>query len=734
MHRHTAFSCVLFWILVVCLPIAADNPLPDLESGRMSLTWNDFKVLLEKFTSVKPPEAAPVENAPVESAMSRARYDAAVVSPNSVRIAATFGLTVFKPQGWVSVPVLGNTSAPVSALLDGQDTTLVRNTNNGFSALLNAPGTHTLELVFFASATVDKGVASFSFASALTPLTQMTLNVPAPDVVVESPQAVNIVTSKADDHVTAELAFRSSDTIEVRWSSPAIVQQSAAPQEAPRVTCAVSTLAAITDRYLACESLLRFEVLRGGTDTFHFRLPYDVNVLNVTGEGSAWNSAKDGASNIIDVKVNRRIEDNYAVSVTYEVPLDPAAPAAKLRSLEALDVVRTSGYVGVSARANVEVTSNPDCENLVRIDASELPVSVRSLSPNPILLAFKYSDNAYVLAMDIRRLEDVAVRVASIDHASLLTVITNEGAAVTRARYDVRNNVKQFLRVELPKDAELWSAEVAGSLVKPARDAATGAVLIPLSKSVEANKALGAFPVELTYMQTVARPPSFWGTLDLRTAPADILVNELEWEIRTPETERVCWASGDLLPLDRAPVQRQAGASRITGPTRVETIARLQDGVPKAAAAPAAPAASATPAAIAVAGIMPISTEIPIEGIAHAFRRVIVREAQPLSLRLYFYHGRLARTASAFFTLLSLLTGAALTHTGRRLYRKHPVSRTRLACMGAGAAFCLTLPFILPVSLKPLFLGLVLTFGAEYLSPRLRARIAASMPDAAEKE
>ena len=58
------------------------------------------------------------------------------------------------------------------------------------------------------------------------------------------------------------------------------------------------------------------------------------------------------------------------------------------------------------------------------------------MSPSPILLAFKYTEHPYLFAVDVRKLEDVPVRVASIDRAELTTVLTEEGMAITRAAID----------------------------------------------------------------------------------------------------------------------------------------------------------------------------------------------------------------------------------------------------------------------------------------------------------
>jgi RNA polymerase sigma factor (sigma-70 family) len=216
---------------------------------------------------------------------------------------------------------------------------------------------------------------------------------------------------------------------------------------------------------------------------------------------------------------------------------------------------------------------------------SELPESVRALSPNPILLGFKYTEHPYLLAADVRKLDDMPVRVAAIDRAEITTVVTDEGIAATRARYYVRNNLKQFLRVEVPQGAEVWGAEVAGQVVKPARDNESNTVLVPLLKSAETNQRLGAFPVEVVYMMRMQHTPRLAGRLALYAPATDILANEVQWEVLVPESQRVYRSRGDLKPLRPARLREEAPSPRplaefkstVSGMAQLERADRQKD-------------------------------------------------------------------------------------------------------------------------------------------------------------
>ncbi|MBN2310348.1 MAG: hypothetical protein JXR94_15345, partial [Candidatus Hydrogenedentes bacterium] len=525
--------------------------LPQLDQSRMTIPWSEFKGLLEKLQAAIEAEEPGPPPPPFEWTVSGAQYEAEAVEDSSVHVVGTLDITVLKPEGWVAVPVVGETVAPASARLDGRETPLTIGDKGRLEVAIDTPGTHTFQVECYVPCVSEDGVVRFEFPCPRTPLTRMRLSIPTADATVRSPEAAHVAVTRRDTGVTADLVFKSTDRLAVSWTLPALLRkrEAAKPAEPPRVTSLTSTLASITDRYLVCESRLHYDVLRGGVDTFRLRFPATVNVLAVTGQGAGWTRTEEDGAQVIEVKVNHRIEDAYELAVRYEEPFDEEMATLRVPDMALLDVARETGFIGVAAQSNVEVSASAEVEALTRVDISELPVAVRSMSANPLLLGYKYTEHPFLLAVDVRKLEDVPVRVAAIDRAALTTTITEEGMALTRAVYLVRNNVKQFLRIDLGKGAQVWGAEVGDRVVKPAQDGENGAVLIPLFKSVETNRQLGAFPVAITYMQPIDSPAGALDRLDLVAPATDILANELSWDVLLPESQRVYRSKGDLKPL-----------------------------------------------------------------------------------------------------------------------------------------------------------------------------------------
>jgi len=77
-------------------------------------------------------------------------------------------------------------------------------------------------------------------------------------------------------------------------------------------------------------------------------------------------------------------------------------------------------------------------------------------------------------------------------------LISNEGKTLIQARYAVRNNQRDFLKITLPPGATLWSASLAGKPVRPGQSP-DGGLLLPLDKA-RAGEEAPEFAVEVFYL------------------------------------------------------------------------------------------------------------------------------------------------------------------------------------------------------------------------------------------
>jgi hypothetical protein len=90
-----------------------------------------------------------------------------------------------------------------------------------------------------------------------------------------------------------------------------------------------------------------------------------------------------------------------------------------------------------------------------------------------------------------------AVLLANVEEARYRVLLSNDGKDLVQARYAVRNNQRNFVKVTLPAGAIVWSAALSGKPVRPGQSP-DGSVLIPLEKSRGGEDA-PEFIVELVY-------------------------------------------------------------------------------------------------------------------------------------------------------------------------------------------------------------------------------------------
>jgi hypothetical protein len=118
------------------------------------------------------------------------------------------------------------------------------------------------------------------------------------------------------------------------------------------------------------------------------------------------------------------------------------------------------------------------------------------------MVAFRFrSGDASVarsLSVDIARYAQQAVLMANVEEARYRVLLTKEGKMLVQAQYAIRNNQRNFLKINLPADAVIWSASLAGKPVRPGQ-AADGSLLLPLEKTRAGEDAPG-FVLEIFYL------------------------------------------------------------------------------------------------------------------------------------------------------------------------------------------------------------------------------------------
>ncbi|HBP16176.1 MAG TPA: hypothetical protein DEA08_00090, partial [Planctomycetes bacterium] len=191
-------------------------------------------------------------------------------------------------------------------------------------------------------------------------------------------------------------------------------------------------------------------------------------------------------------------------------------------------------------------------------------------------------DDAWEASLRLKAREVTLPPPAQVHWAHIESVFTRQGEVRHRARYRVSNLRLQFLSLELPPNAEVWSVFVAG---KPRRlHRQDRLALIPLPKKSAADL---SFDVELTY----ATPPAGEfgaGSLEVlgpRLATERVEVGKTFWTTYLPEGYRHGGFKGNVEPSTPAEVQVVVAQQGVEELARLDELARTGRGKKQAVAA-----------------------------------------------------------------------------------------------------------------------------------------------------
>ena len=232
----------------------------------------------------------------------------------------------------------------------------------------------------------------------------------------------------------------------------------------------------------------------------------------------------------------------YVLTVTWDQPRPAKADTMELTGVSAERVERETGLLAISVpqRGTPLQVSELNAADLQRVDTGDFPDwalverASRPFESNgqdaraTTVLAYRYVRPGYKLALNVQQFGEAEVLQALVDSARLTSVVADDGQMMTEMSLSVRNNGRQFLEVELPAGATVWSAFVAGQPVRPSLR--EGKLLLPIQQSGTDD---GAMAVELTYVGTNAFPRAR-GTVGFVSPKFDVPVKNARWEIYLP--------------------------------------------------------------------------------------------------------------------------------------------------------------------------------------------------------
>jgi len=491
--RRKACAARCAWVIICAFMNAivcfSQNAPPT--DGWVVLPVEDYRALR---LAALPAERQP-DPSPVDATLTRVDYELKVEGEIAVG-EARLTIDVIK-DGWVRVAIPAGLMVR-QARLDGRPVSLTHSEKGTGSSyvLIARPGRSVLTLGLVVSVSSVAGTEMLKLPVGASAISRAVVVVPRQGVHARITGGLLLEKSETATESRWVAYGRGNEGLNFAWRRRIDDQRATQPL---RLRGGINQLIGLGEDSTQISAEVQVEVLQGLARQVRLRLPDQFTVNQVAGSTVAdW----DSSTQELLVTFLEPVAQSTRFTVTGELklPRDGQIDVPLVRMPEA---ERETGAVGVEVLGAAEITDRKPA-GLEEADAADLGQLI-SGRQSPSLIAFRLrpadGKSQRSLTLTIARYIPQAVLTANIEEARYSVLITEDGKMLVHSRLAVRNNQRNFLKINLPASAELWSALVAGRPVRPGR-APDGSFLVPLEKG-KSGEETPAFVVELAYIDRV---------------------------------------------------------------------------------------------------------------------------------------------------------------------------------------------------------------------------------------
>jgi hypothetical protein len=459
-------------------------------AGWVVIPVEEYRVLRAK---AYPVERDP-EPPPIDATLTRVDYDLHVAGDLAAG-RASLTVDVLK-DGWVRVPIPAGLLVR-EARLDGKQLSLVagaQGKNGGhLSALLSHVGRSVLLLDVDVPVTSSAGDESISLPSTESGVTRAAVELPRQGIDLRV--AGGLLSEKSDSPgQTKWLAYgRGNEALTFTWRRKTEDHHVDLPL---RLRGSLTQLTSLAEDSASVYAEANLEVVQGAAKEVRIQLPENVTINQVSGAVVADWVMKNGE---LAVTFLEPVEHTARFTISGETRL-PRDGIIDVPLLRLLNAERDEGGVAVEVLGAGEIKSQK-AQGLEDADATDLGEMVASRQ-SPALVAYRAKSGqagaVRSLSVNVARYDQQAVLMANIEEARYQILMSADGKELVQARYAVRNNQRNFVKIALPPGATVWSAALGGQPVRPGQSP-DGSLLLPLEKSRGGEDA-PAFEIEILYL------------------------------------------------------------------------------------------------------------------------------------------------------------------------------------------------------------------------------------------
>jgi hypothetical protein len=509
-------------------------PPHQVQGGNVILTRTEFKKLVDNMI----PPGGPLVKPPFDYLITKAAYSGKLYK-NHTSFQGNFNVHVLKEDAYLKIPLLPQSIALDDIKVDG-NRALVVSENGYHHVVIAGAGEYDVSASFSVKSSLEKGPHKVDLAIQQTPITLLNLEIPLKDITVDIPQSQQVITSSKGNSTLVSAVIAPGRNISVLWG-----KQVAAAEKLPaKLYSEIYHLVSIEDDAFKINSDINYNILHNEVDAVQLSIPQGMNILNVFGEGvGEWQEIDREEQRILYIPFNYRKKGPTTIKITTEIPLSETGLANAFGGIQTLETVRETGLIGVELNTSAEIIISGE-QGLEKIAVQKLPALLTNKSAKPLIMGFKYLKHPFELVLDVKKHEKIAVPMATINSANVVTLFTEDGKIVHRLIYQVKNNAKQFLALQLPEASDVWSVFVNNQPVEASMNKERK-LLVPLIRSQSVNNRLNTFPVEVIFAMSENRF-DWLGSRSSTLPVADLLISQLMWSVYLPNDYSYAYFSSTL--------------------------------------------------------------------------------------------------------------------------------------------------------------------------------------------
>ncbi|HKW36066.1 MAG TPA: hypothetical protein VJN92_23895 [Candidatus Acidoferrum sp.] len=487
--------CVFALVALSVLATNAAAQNAEHSPGWVVLPVEEYRALHER---AYPTDREP-EPPPVEATLTRVDYDLRIngEAAGGGELAsgrATLTIDVLK-DGWVRMPIPAGLLVR-EARLDGKLVSLVTGAGgkggNQLSALLSHAGRAVLLLDIALPVASSAGEESIALPSAASGVTRASVQLPRQGVDIRL--TGGLLSEKSESGAESKwVAYgRGNEALAFTWRRKTEDHRASQPL---RLRGSLTELLGLGEDATSINAEVNLEITQGAAREVKVQIPDKVIVNQVLGAMVADWEVKGGELSITFLEP---VEQSARFVITGETR-SPREGGICIPLLRLLNAERETGGVAVDVLGAGEI-KNIKTEGLESADATDLGEIVANRQ-SPSLATFRFRTGEKItrsLNVNIARYTPQAVLMANVEEARYQVLVSSEGKTFVQARYALRNNQRNFLKITLPAGATLWSASLSGRAVRPGQSP-DGGVLLPLDKARSGEEA-PPFAVEVVYL------------------------------------------------------------------------------------------------------------------------------------------------------------------------------------------------------------------------------------------